>query len=202
MFPEVTHHILEKNIVAEEERQKAEAPKVSIPSQTDGLQPGSGEDAQTAGTWEQCRQTPAEPCRAARRGKPQEDGALPERLPDFQHCPEERTGHQDHLQPPPDLVLPVADLRLLSRSAVDIGGSQGCHHLSLRTGPEGGLHQEGCQETSGVCRGDSCLGHQRGERARPGADVCPDRRRGSWTGLPCSRASRGDTQMPMSTHRR
>lgn len=34
MFPEVTHHMLEKNIVAEEERQKAEAPKVSIPSQT------------------------------------------------------------------------------------------------------------------------------------------------------------------------
>lgn len=34
MFPEVTHHMLEKKIIAEEERQKAEAPKVSIPSQT------------------------------------------------------------------------------------------------------------------------------------------------------------------------
>lgn len=34
MFPEVTHHMLEKKIVAEKERQKAEAPKVSILSQT------------------------------------------------------------------------------------------------------------------------------------------------------------------------
>lgn len=58
------------------------------------------EDAQTAGNWEQCGQTPAEPCWAARRGKPQEDGALPERLPEFQHRPEERTGHGDCLNPP------------------------------------------------------------------------------------------------------
>lgn len=34
MFPEVTHHMLEKKIVAEKERQKVEAPKVSILSQT------------------------------------------------------------------------------------------------------------------------------------------------------------------------
>lgn len=34
MFPEVTHHMLEKKIVVEKERQKAEAPKVSILSQT------------------------------------------------------------------------------------------------------------------------------------------------------------------------
>lgn len=34
MFQEVTHHMLEKKIVAEKERQKAEVPKVSILSQT------------------------------------------------------------------------------------------------------------------------------------------------------------------------
>lgn len=45
MFPEVTHHMLEKKkIVAEKERQKAEAPKVSIPSQTAPRPSPSAED--------------------------------------------------------------------------------------------------------------------------------------------------------------
>lgn len=35
------------------------------------------------------------------KGKPEEDGALPEGLPDLQHRPEERTGHQDRLHPRP-----------------------------------------------------------------------------------------------------
>lgn len=127
------------------------------------------------------------------KGKPEEDGALPEGLPDLQHRPEERTGHQDRLHPPPtppqDPVLPVAVLRLLSRHAVQIGGSQGCHHISLWTDPEGGFHEESCQEASGVCRGDSCVDHQCGERARPGAIVYSDYRRGCWTGLHVQRSS-------------
>lgn len=45
MFPEVTHHMLEKKkIVAEKERQKAEAPKVSISSQTAPRPSPSAED--------------------------------------------------------------------------------------------------------------------------------------------------------------
>lgn len=45
MFPEVNHHMLEKKkIVAEKERQKGEAPKVSIPSQTAPRPSPSAED--------------------------------------------------------------------------------------------------------------------------------------------------------------
>lgn len=45
MYPEVTHHMLEKKkIVAEKERQKVEAPKVSIPSQTAPRPSPSAED--------------------------------------------------------------------------------------------------------------------------------------------------------------
>lgn len=50
--------------------------------------------------------------------------------------------------PPQDPVLPVADLCLLSRLAVQIGGSQDCHHVRLRMDPKGGLHKE-----SGILHG-------------------------------------------------
>lgn len=52
MFPEVNHHMLEKKkIVAEKERQKAEAPKVSIPSQTAPLHPPAQKTTSKTKIW-------------------------------------------------------------------------------------------------------------------------------------------------------
>ncbi|XP_062605331.1 uncharacterized protein LOC134267127 [Saccostrea cucullata] len=89
-------------------------PPVSVHlHQKDGLRPGSGEDAETAWTLEQCCQTPSEPRGTAQRGVPQEDGALPERLPDLQLRPEEGTDDEDGFPLPAhahqDALLPVPD---------------------------------------------------------------------------------------------
>lgn len=122
------------------------------------------------------------------KGKPEEDGALPEGLPDLQHRPEERSGHQDRLHPRPHPPRILSCQWLSSVFCQDMLSRLEEVKAAITSVYGRILKVDSTKKVAKKLQG-SAVGHQCGERARPGAIVYSDYRRGCWTGLHVQRSS-------------